>query len=173
MFKDKLEGFIVLLLIAAVIGISLLVRVQNMSIAELTDSVKNLSSSVLDLVKRESDKALGVGGQTAAQIANPASVNCLTKGGKLVLRDRPQGQYGVCVFEDDRQCEEWALDRGDCPDGGLKITGYTNDANIYCAITGHVSIESDKPGEAGTCQVDGVTCPAQQYFDTGECGKKQ
>jgi predicted metal-dependent phosphoesterase TrpH len=33
------------------------------------------------------------------------------------------GEYGICVFEDNRQCEEWALFRGECPAGGRKATG--------------------------------------------------
>lgn len=73
---------------------------------------------------------------TPTTLANPASVNCLQKGGKLEMRANKNGQYGVCLFEDNRQCEEWALMRGECPAGGLKITGYDNDAEIYCAITG-------------------------------------
>jgi len=66
---------------------------------------------------------------TKQGLANPASVNCTQGGGTLDIRTRPDGgQYGVCVFEDNRQCEEWALLRGDCPAGGLKITGYENEA---------------------------------------------
>jgi putative hemolysin len=36
--------------------------------------------------------------------------------------ENKKGQYGVCFFEDNRQCEEWALLRGDCPVGGKKVT---------------------------------------------------
>lgn len=73
---------------------------------------------------------------TAAQLANPASTNCIEKGGTLEIRENKKGQYGVCLFEDNRQCEERALLHGDCPVGGMKITGYENDAEIFCAITG-------------------------------------
>jgi len=69
-------------------------------------------------------------------LANPASANCEAQGGKLEIKDKANGQYGICYFEDNRQCEEWALFRGECPKGGLKITGYENDAQIFCAITG-------------------------------------
>ena len=31
-------------------------------------------------------------------------------------------RYGVCLFEDNGQCEEWALLRGQCPVGGIRIT---------------------------------------------------
>jgi len=71
------------------------------------------------------------------QIANPASVNCKDKGGTLVIKKRGDGgEYGVCFFEDNRQCEEWALFRGDCPYGGRRITGFDSEEQIYCAILG-------------------------------------
>lgn len=44
-------------------------------------------------------------------MANPASVSCVDNGGRSQIRSRPNGEYGVCVFPDGRQCEEWALFR--------------------------------------------------------------
>ncbi len=70
-------------------------------------------------------------------MANPASENCIKQGGTLSIQERGDGgQYGICLFEDNRQCEEWALLRGDCPVGGLKVTGYITPAAQYCVITG-------------------------------------
>lgn len=43
-------------------------------------------------------------------VANPASVNCIEKGGELELRDGG----GFCIFEDGSECEEWAFFRGEC-----------------------------------------------------------
>lgn len=100
-------------------------------------------------------------------LANPASANCTAKGGTLEMRTNKQGQYGVCLFEDNRQCEEWALMRGECPEGGVKVTGYENDAEIYCAITGG---EVQGVGtETPMCKrIDGTLCTAQANLD-GEC----
>lgn len=42
---------------------------------------------------------------------NPASVHCVQQGGRVDIRNGAAGQYGVCVFQDGRQCEEWALFR--------------------------------------------------------------
>ncbi len=54
-----------------------------------------------------------------AGMANPASVNCVDKGGKVEIEnDASGGQYGMCVFPDGKQCEEWAMFRGECPVGG-------------------------------------------------------
>ena len=70
-------------------------------------------------------------------IANPASVNCTKVGGNLVIqKDGTGGQYGLCYFEDNRACEEWALLNGDCPVGGRKTTGYDTIDQNYCAWRG-------------------------------------
>jgi len=100
-------------------------------------------------------------------MANPASTNCLEKGGRLEIRQNKMGEYGVCLFEDNRQCEEWALLRGQCPVGGLKITGYQTEAQVYCAITGGElsGLNTDTP----MCKrVDGTWCNAQANFE-GAC----
>jgi len=49
--------------------------------------------------------------------ANPASENCVAKGGKVEITDTPAGQSGICVFPDGTRCEEWALLRGQCAPG--------------------------------------------------------
>ena len=73
--------------------------------------------------------------QTA--IANPASVNCTKVGGNLVMqKDGSGGEYGLCSFEDNKACEEWALFRGDCPVGGRKTTGFDTIDQKYCAWRG-------------------------------------
>jgi len=87
-------------------------------------------------------------------IANPASENCVKQGGSSFIVDGPNGQYGICTFEDNLQCEEWAMMRGDCPVGGTKITGYVTEAAVYCAITGGeyaVTGKSGEEDEQGTC----------------------
>jgi putative hemolysin len=110
---------------------------------------------------------------TGGQIANPASVNCTKQGGQLVIQKRGDGgEYGICVFEDNRQCEEWALLNGECPVGGLKVTGYVTPAAQYCAITGGtytVTGNSNTPNETGTCTFkNGQTCDAGDYYN-GKC----
>jgi putative hemolysin len=60
---------------------------------------------------------------------NPASVYCEARGYRLGTRtDANGGQYGVCVFPDLTECEEWAYFRGECQ-MGIGLTGwfeYTN-----------------------------------------------
>jgi putative hemolysin len=108
-----------------------------------------------------------------AQLANPASVHCTDVGGALVLEGRPDGaQFGVCGFADNRQCEEWALLRGQCPMGGVRVAGYRTAAARYCAISGgHYSITANggSADETGGCTLpSGQSCDAEAYY-RGSC----
>jgi putative hemolysin len=113
-------------------------------------------------------------GSPTSELANPASVNCEEQGGTHTVETRGDlGEYGVCVFEDNLQCEEFALLRGDCPVGGVRITGYVTDASRYCAITGGTYTatgETTSDGqEAGTCAFSsGAVCDVFAYYD-GTC----
>jgi len=106
------------------------------------------------------------------QLANPASANCVQQGGRHVVEPGPGGELGVCLFEDNRQCEEWALLRGACPVGGLRVTGYATPAARYCAITGGRYAVTDRSGaadEQGTCALPaGMSCDADAYY-RGTC----
>lgn len=101
----------------------------------------------------------------AFALPNPASGHCIHLGGKLVIQTRGDGgQYGVCLFEDNRQCEEWALLREECPVGGIKITGYTTPAQVYCAITGNQVVMSNS-----RCVLsNGLQCDLQKFYN-GTC----
>ena len=50
-------------------------------------------------------------------MANPASVYCQEQGGTLEIRTTDAGEYGVCLFPDGSECEEWAFLRGECNPG--------------------------------------------------------
>ena len=54
-----------------------------------------------------------------AGLPNPASVYCEEHGGSLEIRPAANGgQYGVCIFPDGSECEEWPFYRGECgPEG--------------------------------------------------------
>jgi putative hemolysin len=100
-------------------------------------------------------------------------VNCVQQGGTVSIQKRSDGaEYGVCLFVDNRQCEEWALLRGDCPAGGLKITGYVTLAAQFCAITGGeyaITGNSNTDQEQGTCTFkNGQTCDVWEYYG-GTC----
>lgn len=106
-------------------------------------------------------------------LANPASSYCIKVGGQLSLQTRGDGgQYGVCVFEDNRQCEEWALFRKECPLGGVKVTGYTSPAQIYCVIQGGKTTAVEPAEEKNTPCIfsNGNQCSLDAFFN-GQCQK--
>jgi putative hemolysin len=52
-------------------------------------------------------------GDVRPAIANPASVACGARGGRLEIRSGEGGETGWCHLPDGRICEEWALFRDD------------------------------------------------------------
>jgi len=70
-----------------------------------------------------------------------AAQNCEAQGGKRVVERGPDGEIGICMFENGRQCEEWALLLGRCPRGGIHVGGYATTSERHCAIRGgHMTI---------------------------------
>ena len=58
---------------------------------------------------------------TKVFLPNPASVFCRDQGYRLEIRtDENGGQFGVCVFDDGKECEEWAFYRQECGQEYLK-----------------------------------------------------
>jgi putative hemolysin len=108
---------------------------------------------------------------------DPASTNCVDKGGKIIVQtDGSGGQYGICDFGENRQCEEWAMMRGECPVGGLKVTGYITPASRLCVITGgeyQITAKSGAEDEQGTCTFkSGKSCDVWEYFNR-KCDKNK
>ena len=55
-------------------------------------------------------------------LANPASVYCEDQGGTLEIRTAADGgEYGVCMFDDGTECEEWAYFREECAPGMYEV----------------------------------------------------
>lgn len=102
------------------------------------------------------------------EIANPASTNCITLGGTLKINKNGIGsEYGLCYFEENRACEEWALLRGECPLGGRKTTGYNTESQRYCAWLGGETLAQ----ENAKCTFnDGSICDDEDLYN-GKCAK--
>lgn len=98
-------------------------------------------------------------------LPNPASENCIKQGGRLkILKRGDGGEYGVCVFPNGRQCEEWALLRADCPPGGIEIGNFVTDEVTYCLITGGVIT-----GDPSQCLLPtGKICDLGDFY-SGKC----
>jgi uncharacterized protein len=117
----------------------------------------------METVEKPSDTA-------GVRLTNPASKYCVDKGGTLSIEQDPKGgQFGVCNFPENHQCEEWAMLRGHCPVGGIKVTGFVTPASRFCGITGgqYASIGTSNTAaeERGTCVLPGgEKCDADAYF---------
>jgi putative hemolysin len=109
-------------------------------------------------------------------MANPASVFCEEQGGRLEIRTAADGgQFGVCLFADGSECEEWAFFNGECqPDGQPAATiepEVANPAAAYCVQQGGKSmILPDQAGnQVGKCVfADGSQCDEWAFY-RGEC----
>jgi putative hemolysin len=91
----------------------------------------------------------------------------------ILIERGPAGGCGVCVFDDNRQCEEWALLRDAGPRGGLRVSGYLTAAARYCAITaGHylLTAHGGAPEEAGRCPLPGGRSSAADTYVAAQCG---
>jgi putative hemolysin len=131
-----------------------------------------LAVTLAMIVRLDNKQAIG--------LTKPASVNCTKQGGRLEIQNTPKGTMGVCYFDDNRQCEEWALFRNECPKGGLKVTGYGTKAARYCKIIGgEYTIEAewvantakDQLKEPGSCKLpNGEICDVWKLWD-GDCPK--
>jgi putative hemolysin len=110
-------------------------------------------------------------------LPNPASAYCTENGGTVEMRqDAAGGQYGVCVFPDQSECDEWAYYRGDCkPGDSLQPASPTpagaaqmaNPASAYCEKNGgSVEFQQDAGGNVtGVCVFpDGTECEEWAYY---------
>lgn len=96
-----------------------------------------------------------------AGLANPASVNCVNKGGELEFRENELGTYGVCVTRDG-ECEEWAFFKGECDPEKPEIEFcYVNNGSIT------ERFDSEQVPYL-VCVLPEGECEARAFYD-GEC----
>ncbi|MCX8175418.1 MAG: DUF333 domain-containing protein [Candidatus Micrarchaeota archaeon] len=95
--------------------------------------------------------------QQQAEVPNPASVNCAKKGGRLEIRDEPGGQVGYCIFPNGKECEEWALFRGQCSPEAAKPLAKEGEfcggiAAIACEAGLDCVLDGSYPDAGGVCR---------------------
>jgi len=123
-----------------------------------------------------------VAGPTPAEtdqvdMANPASVFCQEQGGQLEIRTGADGgQFGVCLFADGSECDEWAFFRGECQPGQTPAATVepevANPASVFCQEQGgQLEIRTGADGgQFGVCLfADGSQCDEWAFY-RGECG---
>lgn len=101
-------------------------------------------------------------------IANPASIFCVSKGYKNVIKSNADGsQYGVCIFNDGSECEEWKFYKGECREGGSSVlipsvnTTATNPAMacpLLAPISPNAALECAEKGGKLISELDSNGC---------------
>jgi len=91
-------------------------------------------------------------------MANPAAVYCEGQGYTLEMRtDADGGQYGVCMFPDGSECEEWAFYRGECSSAAeAAVETATETPTTPSASSGQAA-----PTEAATAQPTEAPAPVE------------
>ncbi|MEN6478192.1 MAG: DUF333 domain-containing protein [Anaerolineales bacterium] len=84
-------------------------------------------------------------GESTATLPNPASAHCVEQGGELEIRtDAEGGQYGVCLFADGSECEEWAFYRGECaPTGEMPEATIAPPSYVHPTMGWGLSVPAD------------------------------
>lgn len=100
-----------------------------------------------------------------AQLANPASVNCINNNGTLNIVNTGEGEVGMCTLPSGEVCEEWAFMRGECPSKNLtaQAQGYCGKENVAnVSLCGeYIHVVSSLDGGGSTFYKDGteIRCP--------------
>lgn len=101
------------------------------------------------------------------ELPNPASSYCIEQGGSLKIITQEDGsQYGICLFEDNSSCEEWAFYRGECTKGLQSLCIKDEDcvADSCCHAKGCVN-----KNLAPSCS--GIMCSQECVPGTLDCGQ--
>jgi len=105
-----------------------------------------LAFFVFQLISLGKDKNSGDLGDNVG-LANPASVYCINQSGSLEIRtDSTGGQYGVCIFDDGSECEEWKFFRAECGQMCGGIAGIMCPEGETCNMQGKIY-----PDASGIC----------------------
>jgi len=162
----KTSLWIILFILLAVV----LVITWQMAKVKPTSKSPNSFDSSQSVKASSAPAAVELGtSSVATQLANPASVNCVKLGGQLIIQKRGDGgEYGLCQFEGNQACEEWALLKGACPIGGVRTTGFDTIGQKYCAWLGGSTLAA--PNSVCTFK-DGSSCPTIDLYN-GTCSPK-
>lgn len=154
---------IILFLVIIILGLV----AARLVVVTLSPTGSKSASSQNRLAKMDDTRKAYPEASQAPRLANPASQNCIKQGGTVSIMTRGDGgEFGLCNFEDNMSCEEWALLRGECPVGGVKTTGFDTQAQMYCAWLGGQTLAVPN----ATCTLPGgSTCSTNDLYD-GTCG---
>lgn len=91
--------------------------------------------------------------ESEESLANPASANCLKRGGKLSFIEETAGTLGICQFDDGSECEEWKFFQGECQVGQQTKADTTHPYTGFINKTGNSYIFKSDSGVEYTLKV--------------------
>jgi eight-cysteine-cluster-containing protein len=101
-------------------------------------------------------------------LSNPASVYCEEQGFGLEIRTDENGSYGVCVFPDGSECEEWAFYHRECNYTGEKGTDLCDSAEDCVPAQCCHPTSCINRDYAADCS--GIGCTTECSRGTMDCG---
>ena len=101
------------------------------------------------------------------ELPNPASVYCTEHEGNLeIVTLKDGGQYGLCRFDDNSSCEEWAFYRGECDKGSKTLCERDDDCIAdSCCHSRKCVAKSAAP------KCSGIVCSQECVPGTLDCGQ--
>ncbi|MFA5742701.1 MAG: DUF333 domain-containing protein [Candidatus Paceibacterota bacterium] len=104
----------------------------------VVENIKKMEIKYKGECKKETakDQAINNSISDSAGVANPASVYCTKLGYKLEIRTEANGgQYGVCIFGDGQECEEWKFYRKECGNEYVKTNSSTTNNSAVNSLS--------------------------------------
>lgn len=90
-------------------------------------------------------------------LANPASAYCQGLGFKEETRENELGQYGICIFPDNSECDTWDFLAGRC-----------GQEHSYC-VEQEYKILATEDANIATCNFDDRSTCNEFLFFEGKC----
>ncbi len=100
-------------------------------------------------------------------LPNPASQYCTEQGYQLEMRQNEAGEYGVCIFPDGTECDEWAYFRGECAPGNSQDQEIEDmEETDQTEKTGETNTTYPVYALYGSIQSSGTSIPAESILNT-------
>jgi len=96
---------------------------DGLSSLSVSDEAKKIVNQIQSEIVNKKQTSNSNSNAPVIGMANPASKFCVAQGYKLEIRtDETGGQYGVCIFTNGKECEEWKFFRKECGKEYIKTT---------------------------------------------------
>ena len=105
-------------------------------------------------------------------MGDPSAANCEEKGYTAeTLYSTDGGQYGLCLFGDDKACDTWAYYREECDESNPIFSSYCeeNGGELTSRSVDWGTVEGMPPAEYQVCTTGGSECVEYNYYSEDDC----